>query len=254
MAERATPGWWLGWSAALAAVAAGLLFSTTAQAARGTDLRPAEHGDLVSLVRAEQGRIDAAEEGVRRLREQIRVTRRDATGETPAPDAAQASREEARAAELAALAGLVPVRGPAVTVTLDDAPLAARAAARDDYNPDDYVVHEQDLQAVVNALWAGGAEALQLMDQRVISTSAVRCVGSTVFLQGRIYPPPYRIVAVGPPDAMLQSLDTSPAVAAYRSYVGSVGLRYDVGTLPETVLPGYEGSLALTQARPAAGG
>ena len=38
------------------------------------------------------------------------------------------------------------------------------------------MVHQQDIQAVVNALWAGGADALQIMDQRVISTSAVRMV------------------------------------------------------------------------------
>ena len=36
-----------------------------------------------------------------------------------------------------------------------------------------------------------------LMDQRVISTSAVRCVGNTLILQGRVYSPPYVITAIG---------------------------------------------------------
>ena len=56
---------------------------------------------------------------------------------------------------------------------------------------DDIVVHQQDVQAVVNALWSGGAEAMMVMDQRLISTSAVRCVGNTLILQGRVYSPPF---------------------------------------------------------------
>ncbi len=58
-------------------------------------------------------------------------------------------------------------------------------------SPDDLVVHQQDVQAVVNALWAGGADAVQVMDQRLLSTSAVRCVGNTLLLNGRVYSPPY---------------------------------------------------------------
>ena len=67
--------------------------------------------------------------------------------------------------------------------------------------PDDLVVHQQDVQAVVNALWRGGADGVQIMDQRLIATSAVRCVGNTLILQGRVYSPPYTITAVGDPDA-----------------------------------------------------
>ena len=66
--------------------------------------------------------------------------------------------------------------------------------------PNDLVIHQQDLQAVVNALWQGGAKGIQVMDQRLISTSAVRCVGNTLILQGRVYSPPYKITAVGDPE------------------------------------------------------
>ena len=55
---------------------------------------------------------------------------------------------------------------------------------------------------MVNALWQGGAEAMMLQDQRVISTSAVRCVGNTLILQGRVYSPPYVITAIGDRGAM----------------------------------------------------
>src|SRR5690606_41382455 len=64
-------------------------------------------------------------------------------------------------------------------------------------HPDDLVVHQQDLEAVINALWAGGAEALMVQDQRITSLSSVRCVGNVLLLHGRHYSPPYRISAIG---------------------------------------------------------
>ena len=53
-------------------------------------------------------------------------------------------------------------------------------------------MHQQDIQAVVNALWAGGAEAMTIQGQRVISTTGIKCVGNTVVLHGVPYSPPYR--------------------------------------------------------------
>ena len=81
-----------------------------------------------------------------------------------------------------------------MTVALDDAPPQARSRPLPpgipSPTPDDLVVHQQDIQGVVNALWAGGAEAMTLMGQRVIATTAVRCVGNTLLLHGAVYSPP----------------------------------------------------------------
>ena len=77
------------------------------------------------------------------------------------------------------------VEGPGLEVELMDAPIPANGVP-DGYTADDYVVHEQDVQAVINALWAGGADAIAVMDQRIIATSAVRCVGSTLLLHGQV--------------------------------------------------------------------
>jgi uncharacterized protein YlxW (UPF0749 family) len=111
------------------------------------------------------------------------------------------------------------------------------------------VVHQQDVQSVVNALWAGGAEAMMLQDQRVISTSAVRCVGNTLLLQGRVYSPPYVITAVGDVTGMRQKLDADPSVTIYRQYADLLGLRYDVEDKARLSLPAYAGSLDLVHAR-----
>jgi len=99
------------------------------------------------------------------------------------------------------------------------------------------------VQSVVNALWAGGAEAMMLQDQRVVSTSAVRCVGNTLILQGRVYSPPYVITAIGNRDAMRSALDTDPAVANLRDWSIAVGLGYDVGNVGSQTFPAYSGSI-----------
>ena len=114
-------------------------------------------------------------------------------------------------------AGTQAVAGPTVQVTLTDARNVPDVLP-DGISVDDYVVHQQDVQAVVNALWEGGAEAMMLMDQRVISTSAVRCVGNTLILQGRVYSPPYVITAIGNQTDLRASLD-----AARRSLSTSSG-------------------------------
>ena len=111
-------------------------------------------------------------------------------------------------------------------------------------DPDDYVIHQQDVQAVVNALWAGGAEAMMLQDQRVISTSAVRCVGNTLPPGPEVYSPPYVITAIGDPAAMQQALATDPDVENLRQWSVAVGLGYDVSTRAgEQDLPAYSGSI-----------
>lgn len=139
--------------------------------------------------------------------------------------------------------GVVPVTGTGLTVTLDDAP--TDQPGLDGISPDVLVVHQQDLQSVMNALWAGGAEAMSLMGQRVISTSAFRCVGNVLRLQGQVYSPPYVVRAVGDPDALRAALAASPEVSAYRSDAAAVGLGWSVQSDDELELPAFAGSTDL---------
>ena len=129
-----------------------------------------------------------------------------------------------------------PASGPALTITLDDSPDAPHdGPPPDGLSLDDFVVHQQDIEAVVNALWAGGAEAMTIMDQRVIGTSAVRCVGSVLSLHGRTYSPPYAITAIGDPERAPATRWTGPpAVSIYREYARELGLGYDVSDRART--------------------
>lgn len=122
------------------------------------------------------------------------------------------------------------VEGAGITVTLDDSPLWENAVddSGSTANINDYVIHQQDVEAVVNALWAGGAESMMIQDQRILASSAVICSGNILLLQGRKYSPPYTISAIGPTERMRKALDSSPAIKIYKQYVASFGLGWDV--------------------------
>ena len=133
-----------------------------------------------------------------------------------------------------------------MTVTLTDAsPTAPRPPWA---TPNDLVIHQQDLQAVINALWAGGAEAMTLQDQRVIATSAFRCVGNVLLLHGRHYSPPYVVRAIGDPELLESALLADAQVQLYLEYVEAVGLGWSVNVEAELHLPAHGDVLALTHA------
>lgn len=232
------PGWRIG--VGLVAAVAGMLFVTTARTAEGTDLRAERRTELADLIRAEQSRVSEALQEVQRLRDDVAAL----TGEED-----DSGHLAAQARALATAAGLTPVQGPGVTVRLDDAPVPPDGIP-DGYGGDDFVVHQQDVQGVVNALLAGGADAVAVMDRRLVSTGALRCVGNTLIIDGQVFAPPYTVTAVGPIDAMLRSLDDDRSVRVYRQWVDLVGLGYQVTTHRVLRVPGYEGPQDIRFAEP----
>ncbi|HEU0238101.1 MAG TPA: DUF881 domain-containing protein [Micromonosporaceae bacterium] len=233
------------WSVLVPVVAllAGLLFTTSATTANGTNLREDRTPQLVNLIGDRQHQISAAQAQEAALRASVLAK----TNQVAGSDAGVAAQQQ-RGSGLLGDAGLVAVQGPALTVVLNDAPASADGSLPRGATPDDVVVHQQDVQAVVNAMWAGGAEAMTIMGVRVISTSAVRCVGNTLLLQGVLYSPPFTITAIGNTRAMRAALDESPQVAAYRQAVAAWGLGYQTREGVVT-LPAYNGSTDLQYAQ-----
>lgn len=227
---------------------AGTLFAASASTARGTSLREQGRTRITELITAEQRRGRAERAEYRRLRDQVdRISREAGRHDARVRDA------RAEAEGRAAGAGFTPLTGAAVRVVLDDAPLPESGGLPHGVGPDDLVVHQADVQAVVNALWAGGARGMQIMDQRIIATSAVRCVGNTLILQGVVYSPPFRITAVGDPGRLRAALAASPEVAVYRKYVRAYGLGYAVRTVGRATLPPFTGNVTLKHATVPAG-
>jgi uncharacterized protein YlxW (UPF0749 family) len=156
-----------------------------------------------------------------------------------------------RSAELASEADMTPVHGPGLVVTLDDAQRDANGRFPRDASPDDLVVHQQDILAVLNALWSTGAEAIQMQDQRIIATSVPRCVGNTLLLNGRTYSPPYTITAIGNAAAMQAALAAAPLVILYKQYVVRFGLGYHEDAKPDVQIVGHSEPVRMHFAQPA---
>jgi uncharacterized protein YlxW (UPF0749 family) len=234
---------WAAWTVLVPVVTAvaGLMFGMSFQTAEGSDLRADR--DLPQLVLEANERVAQRTAQLGTLQSEV-----DALAKAAAPGDAQLQDATSAGDALAADAARTPVRGPAITVTLDDSKVPLESLP-DVYTGDDIIVHQQDVQGVVNALWAGGAEAMMIQDQRIISTSAVRCVGNTLNLQGRVYSPPYVITAIGDTTRLEAALAADPAVRTYRDYVAAVGLGWNVSVEASKELPGYTGTLDLAHAR-----
>jgi uncharacterized protein YlxW (UPF0749 family) len=217
--------------------AAGLLFTASAQLADTRDGREPE--DLAQLVGAESARVERLTERVDALEAEVDQLGAAASADLPSLPDGLAQRESV-------VSGSKAVSGPGLTVALDDAP--ASSPSFPGMHADDLVVHQQDVQHVINALWAGGAEAMTLQGERVISTSAFRCSGNIMLLHGKVFSPPYVIEAVGDPTALRASLDASPGVARYKEYVDAVGLGWSVTSSDQLSLPPFTGSTELRHA------
>ena len=225
-------------------LAAGLLLAATHGVSAGRDIRGSDSPRLVDLVHDAQASVDRLD-GER----EALAARIDSNHGARAGTALAAMQR--RIAALAPEAGTESVHGPGLTVTLTDASRDAQGRFPRDASPDDLVVHQQDIDAVLNALWSAGAEAVAMQDQRIIATSAPRCVGNTLLLNGRTYSPPYTITAVGDAAAMQAALAAAPLVGLYKQYVIRFGLGYSEQPGPDIEVPGYTGPLSVRYAQPA---
>ncbi|MDQ2846163.1 MAG: DUF881 domain-containing protein [Actinomycetota bacterium] len=220
---------------------AGVMLGTARAISHGQDIHD-RSADLSTLIKGAETKVNDAEQRAGNLQRQIDA----AAAQDVSP---QVSKARADAVALRPAAQLTAVEGPGVRVSLNDAPRDSDGNYPVGASPDDLVVHQQDVQSVVNALWAGGAEAMTIMNQRVLTTSAVRCIGNTLLLQGRTYSPPFVITAIGNADTMTAALQREPGVALFLQYVHRYALGFDVTNVDNVTLPGYQGLISMTSAQ-----
>jgi uncharacterized protein YlxW (UPF0749 family) len=234
-----------GWAVLVpvVALAAGLLFATSERTAQGTDLRGGEVIQLSGLIEQRNAAVARQQAQLADLQRQVQQLTQQAASRDVAVAAAQASGDAG-----ATSAGLVALTGPGVEITLDDAPSRPDGTLPADARPDDLVIHQSDVQAVVNAVWAAGADGVAVMDQRLVATSAVRCVGNVLLLQGRTYSPPFVVTAIGDAAAIRAQLAASPQVAVFQQAVDDFGLTFSVRERPQVTVPAYNGLLELKYA------
>ena len=197
--------------------------------------------ELVSL-------IDDRRELVDSLDAAVTVLRRDVAAEqSRASRATNRSRAEAdAAARLAEQAGTVPLRGPGLVVSLSpstrEAPSPEEAGA--------YQIHDSDLQLVVNALWAAGAEAVSINGSRLVATTPIRAAGGTIVVNFRPLSPPFQVTAIG---ADQRRFETSEIARRFERWTELFGLGFSVRSRSAVSVPAYTGRVGISTATPEGG-
>jgi len=100
-------------------------------------------------------------------------------------------------------AGLVEVYGQGLRITLDD----SKREAKEQDDPMLFVIHEQYISEIFNALWNGGAEAIAVNSQRVTTNTEVFCSGSYIQINGTRQMPPYVIEVIGDTNTLSSALN-----------------------------------------------
>lgn len=212
-------------------VGAGLLFAVSALQSQGKTITG--DLDLPTLVAEKQATITATEQANADLQVQVASLLDSTAVSTGDPDAVPLINQE--------------LEGPGVSVELTDAPADLVVGA--EVSANDLVVHQEDVNAVMNALWRGGAEAMTVQGVRVTTRTPVRCIGNVILVGGTVYSPPYRIEAIGDSAELLSSLNSDPQIEIYKQYVGAYGIGWDVETHSELRIPPLSDGLSYQMAQ-----
>jgi uncharacterized protein YlxW (UPF0749 family) len=209
----------------------------------GTDLRPGRYTDLAALTDSEADEYDALQQRVADLNAQVEQLAGSVNGKI-------VDRFNRHIKRLEDPAGLTPHTGPGVAVTLSDAPEEVINSTSQDLNL--LVVHQQDIQAVVNAMWVGGASAVTVQGQRLVTTTGIKCEGNAVQLQGVPYPQPYVIEAVGNQAELLRAIAADDYLQIYREQaaIPDISVGWDLQPRSQVSAPAYDGLLDLSYAEP----
>jgi uncharacterized protein YlxW (UPF0749 family) len=238
------PWWQVGLTVVLAA--GGFLAATQIR----SELEIREHlripstrlNELAIRLQKQERRRAALEAAVGELRHQVAVLEREA-----AERQSGVARMNREVSELRALAGFIPLEGPGVVVEMRDSPRPIEPG--DD--PNKTILHYTDIHAVINDLWAAGAEAIAVNGERIITRTGFTCVGTTILCNTKRIAPPYIIVAIGDPARLLAHLERA---AGPTEILRAFGFPLRLQGMERVTVPAYRGTTQFTIARPSGEG
>lgn len=151
--------------------------------------------------------------------------------------------DEARteqAALASAIAGTTAVSGPGVEVNV--------AEPAHPNTPEEHVL-DVDLQIVVNALWASGAEAIAINDRRLAYGTAIRIAGEVILVDLEPVQSPFVVTAIGDPDRLVRSFAQTSASEHLRILNANYRITSSITQIPHTELAAGN-TLRLSYAEP----
>jgi len=149
--------------------------------------------------------------------------------------------EQLKRAEI--MAGFVDVKGPGISITLSD--IDNRKSTQAILSSNETLIHDEDIRRVINELCAAGAEAISVNDSRIISTSAVRCVGPTILVNDTKMSPPYVIRAIGKADQLEAAMNLNGGVI---DNLKVWGFSISISKHEEIIIPKYSGMVNFSSA------
>ena len=152
---------------------------------------------------------------------------------------------EARIELLKQRGGLTARSGDGILVVLDDArgPVAAKDLEKS-------ICHSTDVTDIVNTAWRGGATAVAVNDERIVGSSSVYCIGSTITVNGTLMSPPFQVAIIGAPDALLAAFADPAQLRDLKQRKDVFGLGLRVTRASALRVPAYSGALTVKQATP----
>jgi len=199
--------------------------------ARSTAVPGFEHESgflAINRLETEQGEL---KENIGRMQEALDEYRRELAANTEMLKEINTKLERQKM-----MAGLLVVEGPGVRVILDDSGIRSGAA-----DSNEYLIHEYDLRDVVNLLWLAGSEAIAVNDERIVATSSIYCVGSTVMVNDTRLSPPYLIQAIGNSITQEDVLRNPAYMEGIKQRVDLYGVQFEVNRIGMLTLPAYKG-------------
>jgi uncharacterized protein YlxW (UPF0749 family) len=209
--------------------------------AERSELSVRYNAPLVDAARALQNEQDKLKADLAALRLQLDEIQRNSSTQSGAERELQSRIDELRAS-----AGLTPLSGDGVAIQLDD----ARNVSVSSRDVDRSICHATDLTDILNTAWKGGAQAIAVNDERIVSSSSVYCVGSTIMVNGTLMSPPFNINAIGPQNALLGAFDDPNQLQDIKQRRDVQGLGFRVTRAAAIHVPAFSGALNVRYAEP----
>jgi len=228
------------------AVLVGAVLATSALALRAPTTSASQiKSALVGRIEASRAHADSQTRLIAGLRNEINNAQAAALSQQSQSGLA------ADLSRLELVTGTLPVTGPGLVLTLDDAPAQANANVdpRLATAPDQGKVIARDLQIIVNGLWQAGAEAISVNGHRLTARAAIRFAGEAILVDYRPLVRPYVITAIGDPGNLSVEFAGNDGGSYLQSLKANYKIRGDIQTRDPVVVPG-EAALTLQEARP----
>lgn len=225
----------------IACILLGVLVAVQFKVQRSRVKEPTEMGDLrvqLKSIESERNKMSTELQETRNRLLEMEKSLSDGQNLT------RTTRAEIERARLEA--GLLPLHGQGVVCRLTD---SSRKPSPDD-DPYFYIVHDVDLQALVNELWASGAEAVSVNDQRIVARTSIRCVGPTILVNAVRLAPPYEVKGIGNANDLYTALNMPGGFLQSMDMQRTMGVEVKVEKRDDVQIPAFNGSLVFRYAQP----